>query len=245
LLAVRAVVYLIFNEGYAASAGQTLIRNDLCAEAIRLGRLLCELLPNEPENLGLLALMLLQDSRRNARVNEQGELVTLEEQDRSRWDSSEIEEGVRLIQTALRMRRVGSYQLQAAIAAVHAEANSADQTDWRQIVALYEELMRLTSSPIVALNHAAAVAMSEGFERGLDLIEAAGAAGVLQNYYLYHASRADLLRRLQRFDEAIAAYETALSLTTNRVEQNYIHRRLTETDRKEAQKGSQKGTKIN
>jgi RNA polymerase sigma-70 factor (ECF subfamily) len=245
LLAVRAVVYLIFNEGYAASAGQTLIRNDLCAEAIRLGRLLCELLPNEPENLGLLALMLLQDSRRNARVNEQGELVTLEEQDRSRWDSSEIEEGVRLIQTALRMRRVGSYQLQAAIAAVHAEANSADQTDWRQIVALYEELMRLTSSPIVALNHAAAVAMSEGFERGLDLIEAAGAAGVLQNYYLYHAARADLLRRLQRVDEAIAAYETALSLTTNRVEQNYIHRRLTETDRKEAQKGSQKGTKIN
>jgi RNA polymerase sigma-70 factor (ECF subfamily) len=243
LLAVRAVVYLIFNEGYAASAGQSLIRNDLCAEAIRLGRLLCELLPNEPENLGLLALMLLQDSRREARVNEQGELVTLEEQARSRWDSTQIEEGVRLVQTALRMRRVGNYQLQAAIAAVHAEANSADETDWRQIVALYEELMRLTSSPIVALNHAAAVAMSEGFERGLDLIESAGAGGALENYYLYHASRADLLRRLHRFDEATSAYETALSLTTNRVEQNYLHRRLTEVDRKKAQKESQKGTK--
>ena len=226
LLAVRAVVYLIFNEGYAASTGQSLIRYDLCAEAIRLGRVLCELLPNEPENLGLLALMLLQDSRRNARVNEHGELVTLEEQDRSRWDSAEIDEGVRLIQTALRLRQVGNYQLQAAIAAVHAEARSARETDWRQVVALYEELMRLTSSPIVALNHAAAVAMSEGFERGLELIEAVGADGTLDHYYLYHASRADLLRRLHRFDEARSAYETALSLTTNSVEQNYIRRRL-------------------
>jgi len=242
LLAVRAVVYLIFNEGYAASTGQSLIRYDLCAEAIRLGRVLCELLPNEPENLGLLALMLLQDSRRNARVNEHGELVTLEEQDRSRWDSAEIDEGVRLIQTALRLRQVGNYQLQAAIAAVHAEARSARETDWRQIVALYEELMRLTSSPVVALNHAAAVAMSEGFERGLELIEAVGAGGALDNYYLYHASRADLLRRLNRFDEARSAYEIALSLTTNSVEQNYIRRRL---GRKEAQNGTQKGTKKN
>ena len=226
LIAVQAVIYLIFNEGYAASAGQSLIRNDLCAEAIRLGRVLCQLLPDEPENLGLLALMLLQDSRRDARVNEQGELVTLEEQDRSRWDKREIEEGVRLVQTALRMRRVGSYQLQAAIAAVHAEAQTAEQTDWPQIVALYEELMRITSSPIVALNHAAAVAMGESLERGLNLIDAAGANGALQNYYLFHASRADLLRRLHRFDEAAAAYETALSLTTNRVEQNYIRGRL-------------------
>jgi RNA polymerase sigma-70 factor (ECF subfamily) len=224
LVAVQAVIYLIFNEGYAASEGQNLIRNDLCAEAIRLGRVLCELLPDEPENLGLLALMLLQDSRREARVNDEGELVTLEEQDRSRWDAREIEEGVQLVQRALRMRRIGSYQLQAAIAAVHAEAQTADQTDWRQIVALYEELMRITSSPIVALNHAAAVAMGESLERGLSLIEAAGDA--LQNYYLFHASRADLLRRLNRFDEATAAYETALSLTTNRVEQNYIRGRL-------------------
>ena len=228
LSAVQAVIYLIFNEGYAASAGQHLIRNDLCAEAIRLGRVLCELLPDEPENIGLLALMLLQDSRREARVNDDGDLVTLEEQDRSRWDAREIEEGVRLVQSVLTWRRVGNYQLQAAIAAVHAEAKTADETDWRQIVALYEELMRITASPIVALNHAAAVAMAEGFERGLRMIEAADENGALQNYYLFHASRADLLRRLQRFDEATAAYETALSLTTNRVEQNYIRRRLDE-----------------
>jgi RNA polymerase sigma-70 factor, ECF subfamily len=229
LLAVRAVIYLIFNEGYAASAGQSLIRNDLCAEAIRLGRVLCELLPDEPENLGLLALMLLQDSRREARVNKQGELVILEEQDRSLWNAAEIEEGVNLVQTALRLRRVGSYQLQAAIAAVHAEAKAANQTDWRQIVALYEELMRITSSPIVALNHAAAVAMAEGFESGLALIDAIGAGGALQNYYLFHASRADLLRRLHRDDEAVAAYEIALSLTTNHVEQQYIRRRLAQS----------------
>jgi RNA polymerase sigma-70 factor, ECF subfamily len=226
LLAVRAVIYLIFNEGYAASAGQSLIRNDLCAEAIRLGRVLCELLPDEPENLGLLALMLLQDSRREARVNQHDELVTLEEQDRSLWNAAEVEEGVNLVQKALRLRRVGSYQLQAAIAAVHAEANAADETDWRQIVALYEELMRITSSPIVALNHAAAVAMAEGFDKGLALIDAIGNDGALQNYYLFHASRADLLRRLHRDDEATAAYEIALSLTTNHVEQRYIRRRL-------------------
>ncbi|HKU76463.1 MAG TPA: RNA polymerase sigma factor [Pyrinomonadaceae bacterium] len=226
LAAVQAVIYLIFNEGYAASAGRSLIRNDLCAEAIRLGRVLCELLPEEPENLGLLALMLLQNSRREARVNKQGELVTLEEQDRSLWNRTEIDEGVNLVQKALRLRRVGNYQLQAAIAALHAEAKTADETDWRQIVALYEELMRITSSPIVALNHAAAVAMAEGFERGLALIDAVGAAGALQNYYLFHASRADLLRRLRRFDEAKAAYLTALSLTTNEVEQNYLRGRV-------------------
>src|ERR1041385_8043255 len=228
LAAVRTVIYLIFNEGYAASAGHDLIRNDLCAEAIRLGRVLCELLPNEPENMGLLALMLLQNSRRDARVNDEGELVTLEDQDRSRWDAREIAEGVQLVQAALSLHRVGSYQLQAAIAAVHAEAKHADETDWPQIVALYGELMRLTSSPVVALNHAAAVAMSEGPEEGLRLLDAAGAGGALQNYYLYHASRADLLRRLDHLDEAAAAYHTALSLTTNRVEQNYIRRRLAE-----------------
>ena len=228
LAAVRAVIYLIFNEGYAASAGHSLIRNDLCAEAIRLGRVLCELLPNEPENMGLLALMLLQDSRRDARVDDRGELVTLEEQDRSRWDAREIAEGVQLVQAALSLHRVGNYQLQAAIAAVHAEAKHADKTDWPQIVALYGELMRLTSSPVVALNHAAAVSMSEGPEQGLRLLEAAGAGGVLENYYLFHASRADLLRRLDRFDEAAVAYTAALSLTTNRVEQNYIHKRLAE-----------------
>lgn len=228
LAAVRAVIYLIFNEGYAASAGQNLIRNDLCAEAIRLGRVLCELLPDEPENMGLLALMLLQDSRREARVNHQGELVTLEEQERSRWDAQEIEEGVRLVQTALSLRRVGSYQLQAAIAAIHAEAPRADETDWRQIVALYEELIRITASPVVALNHAVAVAMSEGLERGLSFVESAGMDGKLENYYLFHASRADLLRRLHRLDEARDAYTRALSLTTNHVEQKYIRSRLEE-----------------
>ena len=229
LAAVQAVVYLIFNEGYAASTGANLVRNDLCAESIRLGRVLCELLPNEPENIGLLALMLLQDSRRRARVNDRGELVTLEEQDRSLWDRDEIAEGVRLLEQALPMGRVGNYQLQAAIAAVHCEASTADETDWPQIVALYEALMRLSSSPVIALNHAAAVAMAEGVEQGLRLIDTAGAGGALNNYYLFHAARADLLRRLNRLPEAQAAYERALSLTTNQIEQNYIRRRLNET----------------
>jgi RNA polymerase sigma-70 factor, ECF subfamily len=229
LVAVQAVVYLIFNEGYAASAGDSLVRSDLCAEAIRLGRVLCELLPNEPENLGLLALMLLQDSRRRARVNEAGELVTLEEQDRSLWDHAEIDEGVLLVQRALPSGAVGQYQLQAAIAAVHCEAGTATETDWRQIVALYQELLRISGSPVVALNYAAAVAMADGPESGLELIASAGIGGKLDNYYLFHAARADLLRRLKRFDEAQAAYQRALSLTTNRVEQNYIRRRLQET----------------
>lgn len=229
LAAVQAVIYLIFNEGYAASAGANLVRNDLCAEAIRLGRVLCELLPNEAENTGLLALMLLQGSRRRARVNDRGELVTLEEQDRSLWDRTEIEEGLRLVEKALALGRVGKYQLQAAIAAVHCEASTAAETDWPQIVALYEELMRTSSSPVIALNHAAAVAMAEGAEIGLRLIDSAGTGGALNNYYLFHAARADLLRRLNRFPEARAAYERALSLTTNLIEQNYIRHRLDET----------------
>lgn len=231
LAAVQAVVYLIFNEGYAASAGENLMRHDLCAEAIRLARVLCELLPNEPENTGLLALMLLQDSRRKARVNDQGELVTLEEQDRSLWDREEINEGLRLLRRALTMARAGSYQLQAAIAAVHCEAQTPADTDWPQIVALYERLLRLSSSPVVALNHAAAVAMSDGPERGLELIDVVGADGRLDHYYLFHAARADLLRRLDQFAEARTAYERALTLTSNRVEQKYIQRRLDEIPR--------------
>lgn len=228
LASVRAVVYLIFNEGYSATSGTSLIRTDLCAEAIRLGRLLCELAPDDPENRGLLALMLLQDSRREARTNTQGELVTLEEQNRSLWHHKQINEGLRLIESALRVHRVGSYQLQAAIAAVHAEAQTPAETDWRQIAALYLELRRINPSAIVALNHAAAVAMSDGPERGLTLIEEAGATGALEHYYLFHASRADLLRRLERTDEAKLAYARALELTSNQVEQNYVKRRLEE-----------------
>ena len=228
LTAVQAVVYLIFNEGYTASAGEQLVRNDLCSEAIRLGRVLCELLPNEPENTGLLALMLLHNSRRKARVNDRGELVTLEEQDRSLWNRAEINEGMQLLENALAQRRIGSFQLQAAIAAVHCEAQSAEQTDWRQIVALYEELMQLSASPVVALNHAAAVAMYRGPEQGLNLMESARVRDRLDNYYLYHAARADLLRRLNQPAEAAAAYELALSLTTNLIEQNYLRRRLAE-----------------
>ena len=227
LAAVQAVVYLIFNEGYAASVGEQLMRNDLCAEAIRLGRVLCELLP-EPENRGLLALMLLQNSRRKARVNDRGELITLEDQDRSLWNRDEINEGSRVLESALAARRIGNYQLQAAIAAVHCEARTASETDWRQIVALYEELMRISSSPVIALNHAAAVAMHHGPERGLNLMESSRVRDRLENYYLYHAGRADLLRRLHRAIEAREAYERALSLTTNHIEQNYIRRRLRE-----------------
>lgn len=228
LASVQSVIYLIFNESYSATAGNSLTRKDLSAEAIRLGRVLCRLMPNEPENSGLLALMLLHDSRRDARVNDRGELVILEEQDRSRWDREEIAEGLRLVEQALRLRRVGPLQLQAAIAAVHAEAQAPDETDWRQIVALYEELMRISPSPIVALNQAAAVAMSEGFEQGLVLIEKAGASGKLENYYLFHAARADLLRRLNRLPEAAMAYSRAAALTTNQVEQQYVRRRLSE-----------------
>jgi len=231
LASVRAVIYLIFNEGYAATSGENLIRNDLCLEAIRLARVLCELMPDEsdrPENFGLLALMLLQDSRREARINRQGELATLEEQDPSLWNQNEIAEGLRLVETALRFRRVGPYQLQAAIAAVHAEAKAAAETDWRQIVALYSELMRIDPSPIVALNHAAAVAMSDGFEQGLRLIDEVGGAGKLDHYYFFHAARADLLRRLKRNEEAAEAYARALPLTANEVEQRYVRRRLSE-----------------
>ena len=230
LASVQAVVYLIFNEGYAATLGDSLIRKDLCAEAIRLGRVLCSLLPDEPENLGLLALMLLHDSRRDARINKHGELATLEEQDRSLWNRQAIEEGLLLAETALNLRRVGPYQLQAVIAALHAEAKTADETDWRQITALYGELMRMHPSPVVELNHAAAVAMSEGFEEGLRLMEGIGAAAKLNDYYFFHAARADLLRRLCRSEEATSAYSRALELTENEVEQKYVRRRMREIE---------------
>jgi RNA polymerase sigma-70 factor, ECF subfamily len=224
--AVQAVVYLIFNEGYSATAGDSLVRRELCAEAIRLGRTLCELLPDEPENLGLLALMLLHDSRRDARMDNQGKLITLEEQDRSLWDQERIREGVALLHRALRLRRIGPYQLQAAISASHAEAATPAQTDWQEIAALYRELMRFSPSPVVALNHAVALAMSEGLERGLAQIDEIGASGRLEDYHLFHAARADILRRLGRKNESAQAYSAALKLATNKVEQEYLRERL-------------------
>jgi len=226
LSSVQSVIYLVFNEGYSATAGDSLIRRELCSEAIRLGRTLCELLPGEPENTGLLALMLLHDSRREARMDKHGKLVIMEEQDRSLWDHERIREGVALLKKALRMRRAGPYQLQAAIAAIHAEAASAAETDWHEIAAIYRELMRHAPSPVVALNYGVAVAMSEGLELGLAQIDQVGASGSLEDYHLFHAARADILRRLGRKTESAEAYTAALRLATNNVEQEYLRDRL-------------------
>ena len=224
---VLRVVYLVFNEGYAATSGDSLVRRELCAEAIRLGRLLLLLLPRSTEVRGLVALLLLQDSRRSARVDSQGELVTLEEQDRSLWDRAQIAEGVGLAEEALRRGGAGFYALQAAIAALHAQAPRASETDWPQIAGLYSLLLRLHPSPVVALNHAAAVAM-ERLDRGLRLVEQIEATGSLSGYHLLPAAKADILRRLGRPAEAAAAYERALSLVTLDAERRYLQRRLME-----------------
>ena len=225
--AVLRVVYLVFNEGYSASAGASVTRHDLSAEAIRLGRLVVELLP-EPEAIGLLALMLLHESRRDTRTSPEGDLVLLADQDRSRWDRARIAEGSALVQRALASRRFGPYTLQAAIAAVHAEAPAAEDTDWGQIVGLYEVLLRIEPSPVVELNRAAAVAMRHGPAAGLALVDAILARGDLRQYYLAHSARADLCRRQGQTEEARASYRRALELTRQEPERRFLERRLRE-----------------
>jgi RNA polymerase sigma-70 factor (ECF subfamily) len=224
---VLHVVYRVFNEGYSASSGVSLTRHDLSGEAIRLGRLLIELLP-EPEAAGLLALMLLHESRRPARASPAGELVLLDDQDRSLWNQEQIAEGTALVERALPSRRFGPYTLQAAIAAVHAAAPSAAATDWAQIVGLYDVLARADPSPVIELNRAAAVAMRDGPGAGLALIDAILARGDLEDYHLAHSARADLCRRLGRMAEARASYERALCLTRQEPERRFLERRLGE-----------------
>jgi len=228
LEAVLRVLYLIFNEGYAASAGDALVRRDLSAEAIRLARVLTELMPDEPEAIGLLALMLLQDARREARVDVSGDLILLEDQDRSRWDHARIDEGGRLVERSLRMQRTGPYQLQAAIAAVHDEAADPAGTDWPQVVALYGILAQLAPSPVVELNLAVAIAFVDGPATGLALIDGLVADGLLDDYPYLHAARADLLRRLNRRSEAAVAYRRAADLVGNAVERRFLEQRLRE-----------------
>ncbi len=227
--AVRQVIYLVFNEGYSASSGASLTRADLSTEAIRLGRLLNELLP-EPEVMGLLALMVLQESRRSARSSPTGELVLLENQDRSLWNQEQIKEGVALVERALVSRRFGPYTLQAAIAAVHSQATSAGATDWQQIVALYSVLARAEPSPVIELNLAVAIAMRDGPAAGLILIDEILKRGDLNEYHLSHAARADLCRRLGKTAEARSAYEKALALTQQEPEQRFLQNRLRELD---------------
>ena len=231
LYPVLQVVYLVFNEGYSASSGTSLTRADLSGEAIRLGRLLVELLP-EPEVMGLLALMLLQESRRDARSTPTGELVLLESQDRSQWNRKQIAEGIVLVERALISRRFGTYTLQAAIAAVHAEASDTPSTDWPQIVALYTELARLAPSPVVELNRAVAVAMRDGPEAGVKLIDALLDHGELEDYSLAHAARADLYRRLDKRAEARSSYQRALTLTQMEPERRFLEKRLRELEGK-------------
>jgi RNA polymerase sigma-70 factor (ECF subfamily) len=226
--AVLGVLYLLFNEGYSASSGANPLRQGLTAEAIRLARVLTRLMPDEPEAAGLLALMLLHDARRATRLDDAGDVVTLEEQDRGRWDAAEIAEGTALLDGALRHRRPGPYQVQAAISACHATAATAADTDWPEIAALYGQLAQLVPSPVVRLNRAVAVGMAEGPEAGLDLVTRLQASGELAGYYLLPATRADLLRRLGREQEAAAAYREALELAPTEAERRFLARRLAE-----------------
>ena len=228
---VMVVLYLIFNEGYAATAGDTLVRRELCAEAIRLARLLSALLPQQPETRALLALMLLHDSRRETRLTAGGEIVLLEEQDRGRWDSEQIREGSALAAEALREGGPGPYALQAAIAALHAEAVRSEDTDWRQIAGLYEVLFRLQPTPVVELNRAVAVSQAFGREEGLRILDGLENRGELSAYHLLPAARADLLKKLGRFEEAAAAYRRALALVANDPERRFLERGLAEVER--------------
>jgi RNA polymerase sigma-70 factor, ECF subfamily len=223
---VMAVIYLVFNEGYAASYGDSLVRADLCTEAIRLGRIMIELVPADSEVRGLLALMLLQDSRRATRTNRDGELVLLEDQDRTRWNRTQITEGLALVHAALAHGPVGSYAIQAAIAAVHARAPDARATDWGEIEALYAYLMRLRPSPVIELNHAVAVAMAQGPAKGLQMIEAIRVREELDDYHLLWAAQGDLLRRLERWTEAAECYRRALALAAAEPERRFLARRL-------------------
>jgi RNA polymerase sigma-70 factor (ECF subfamily) len=227
LAAVLSVIYLVFNEGYSPSSGDSPTKADLSGEAIRLGRLVLQLLP-DPEVMGLLALMLLHESRRTSRATPEGDLILLEDQDRSRWNRELIAEGRELVERSLASRRFGVYTLQAAISAVHAEAASAAQTDWRQIVALYDVLLRASPSPVVELNRAVAVAMGDGPQAGLDLIDALLARGELAEYHLAHAARADLCRRLGKTKDALVAYERALTLARQEPERRFLTRRIQE-----------------
>ncbi len=236
--AVLRVIYLVFNEGYAASSGASLTRQDLSGEAIRLGRLLIELLAQpEPEAEGLLALMLLQESRRDARTTAEGDLVLLEDQDRMRWNRGQIREGLALVERALRHRRVGPYTLQAAIAAVHARAPDPAATNWGEIVGLYDVLLRLDPSPVIELNRAVALAMRDGAEAGLGLVDRIMSGGKLNNYHIAYAVRADLCRRLNRHHEAAAAYRRALELVGQEPERRFLQRRLSELRRLQPEAG--------
>jgi RNA polymerase sigma-70 factor (ECF subfamily) len=226
---VLHVIYLVFNEGYVASTGPDLTRESLSAEAIRLGRLLVELLP-EPEAMGLLALMLLHEARRAGRTSSIGDLILLEDQDRSLWNREQIKEGVVLVERALKSRRIGPYSLQASIAALHAEAPSTAATDWAQIVALYDVLLKAEPSPVIELNRAAAIAMRDGPEAGLDLIDKILATGELADYYPAHSARGELCRRLGRVSDARTAYKRSLELVTQEPERRFLERRLTELD---------------
>ncbi len=227
---VLLVVYLIFNEGYLASSGDALIRQELCAEAIRLGRVLCGLLPKQAEAQALLGLMLLHDSRRDARVSAEGELILLEEQDRSLWHREQIQEGTELVESALRLGANGVYALQASIAALHANAKTAKDTDWPQIAALYDALLRTHESPVIEVNRAVAVAMARSVEEGLALLDELERRKELEEFHLLAAARADLLRRLGRRGEAADAYRRALSLATNDIERRFLRRRLAENE---------------